>query len=312
MPSALSTRVPGWTVTAAAVLVLLGVLAVNLALREPPAGGESPAASRPPMRVPLFIKPEDVHHGTRFRFTFDPPEALAGFRAAEKLDQVVAGASDDLDRFRRLLAWTRAQFEPGVPDPYPPLDARIILRDTRSGFTGGFCAQYNYVLGQALMSLGYPARYVTVRDHEVLEVWARDRQRWICLDPLHAATYVDEEGRPLSVHEICLRARRGQPPLPGEGSLPGTATQVAGAFGGFAVWIRNDHISRPINFSDIERYKVTFLFSPGEAAGLPPEALRTSEIGDLYFDPGETRGGQAWMSGQAASLGRLTPLSGQN
>lgn len=126
MPIALSTRVPGWTVTTAAVLVLLGVLAVTMALRDSPTGGEPSAASRPPMRVPLFIEPEDVLHGTRFRFTFDPPEVLAGFRATEKLDQVVAGASDDLDRFRRLLAWTRAQFEPGVPDPYPPLDASTL------------------------------------------------------------------------------------------------------------------------------------------------------------------------------------------
>jgi hypothetical protein len=234
------------------------------------------------MKVFRFVDPADLKNRSRFRFTFDPPSVLGDLRAAEKLDDVIAGAATDLERFRQVTAWARNQFEPGVPDPYPPLDARIILRDIRSGFTGGFCAQYNYVVAQSLMSLGYAARYVTVVDHEVLEAWLTDERRWVCLDPLYSATYVDETGRALSVLEVVQRRRQGLPIIPGPGSLPGTAGEVSGAFERFAVWIRNDHISRPINFTDIDRYKVAFVWDGAE----PPSGILSTDLPeDLYFEP---------------------------
>jgi hypothetical protein len=283
MRSALSARIPVWVVFSVALAVITGVAALSLALREEPSPPSAAGGARQPMRVPRFIAPEAVSHRPRFMFTFDSPGALEELRASEHLDDVIAGATTDLERFRRLTAWARAQFEPGVPDPYPPLDARIILRDIRSGFTGGFCAQYNYVLAQSIMSMGYPARYVTVVDHEVIEGWLRDERRWVCLDPLYSATYVNETGRALSVLDLRRRAEAGQAILPGPGSLPGTARKVKGAFARFAVWIRNDHITRPINFTDIQRYKVVFLGNAGETveSGLLSTALEA----DLYFDP---------------------------
>jgi hypothetical protein len=287
MASALSARVPAWAVLAAAIGCALAVAAAAVALRPPAAvpGSAAPeaAAGRPPIVVPLWVDPNAVRHRTRFLFSFDPPEALAALRAEERLDRVVAAAAGDLDRFRRLTAWARARFEPGVPSPYPPIDARVILRDVRAGRTGGFCAQYNYVLVQALLSLGHLARYVTVVDHEVVEAWARDERRWICLDPLHAATYVDEAGRALSVLELNGRTRRGEPLLAGPGSLPGAAGDVGRAFARFEVWLRNDHVVRPLNFADLPRYKVRFL-EEGEAAPAG-DGLWTREAADLYFDP---------------------------
>lgn len=283
----------------AGVLALALVTAVALYLREPapqnPAGswGAPPrAGTAKPITVFRFVDPDKVEHRTRFLFSFDPPSALAGFRQAEGLDAVVEGASTDLERVRRMTAWARKQFEPGVPDPYPPLDARVILRDIRSGATGGFCAQYNYVLAQALMSMGYLARYVTVVDHEVIEAWLPDDRRWICLDPLHGATYVDESGKALSVLELSRRHREGLPVIPGPGSLPGTAREVAEAFERFWVWLRNDHISHPINFTDIDRYKVRFLWDERDTA--QPGVLSTSLAEDLYFTPALPREGASW------------------
>jgi hypothetical protein len=285
MPNTLRSHVPGWLVLAASGAVVLLITAIAVATRVEKREVAPPPVAGPAMRVPLFVDPNQVVHEPRFRFTFDPPEALIELRHRERLDSVVAGAAGDLDRFRSLTAWARAQFEPGIPNPYPPLDARIILRDVRSGFTGGFCAQYNFVLGQALMSLGYPSRYVTVVDHEVLESWARDEGRWVCLDPLHAATYVDEEGRALSVYELCERSRAGKPIIPAEGSLPGTASEVSRAFEEFSVWIRNDHVSRPLNFSDLDRYKVTYIFDGEDLRAVGRSRLTTSILGDLYYDP---------------------------
>lgn len=277
------TTLPRWLIIPVGMVVVVAVAVVVLLTREPlaiepPVTQDDPP--RKPMTVSRFVEPEDVVHPSRFRFSFDPPSALTELRETEHLDAVVVAAVDEMDAFRRLNAWTRGQFEPGVPDPYPPLDARIILRDIRSGFTGGFCAQYNYVLVQSLQSLGYRARYVTVVDHEVIEVWLEDEQRWVCLDPLHAATYLDEDGRALAVIDLSRRYREDKPIIPGPGSLPGTAETVAKAFGRFSVWLRNDHVTHPINFTDIERYKVEFLWDPLDESS--PGGLSTVYPEDLY------------------------------
>jgi len=209
---------------------------------------------------------------------------LAVLRQQEKIDEIVAGAATDLERGIRLMHWTRAQWEPGVPNPYPPLDARIILADIRRGFTSGFCAQYNYVLAQSLQSIGIPARYVSLVEHEVIEMRPGELARWICLDPLYDAWYRDETGRPLSVYEIHKRVLDGATVSPSEGNrLTDPATQLR-AFRLFAVWLKNDHITSPANFADLERYKVHFLDEPGAAAQLPHGALTTTALQDLYPD----------------------------
>src|SRR5881397_493401 len=134
----------------AAAATLAGIAAILLG-----PGGDSvaTAGAQPPIHVPLWVPPETVQRTPRFRFTFDSPETLAALRREERLDEIVHGASSDLERFQLLNRWVRAQFEPGRPDPYPPIDARVILRDIRRGFTGGFCAQYCYVLAQSLQAL---------------------------------------------------------------------------------------------------------------------------------------------------------------
>jgi hypothetical protein len=234
------------------------------------------------IHVPLFVDPNLVHPTPRFRFTFDPPGALAGLRAKEGLDGIVAGAATDLERAAALMHWTRRQWEPGIPNPYPPLDARIILRDIRRGFTGGFCAQYNYVLAQALQSLGIPARYVSLVEHEVIEARLPDMGRWICLDPLYDAYYMDDKGRPLSVLEIHRRALAGEAVSPSVGHKVSDIKSQLQAFRTFAVWLKNDHISAPVNFSDLEQYKVYFLDSPAAAVQAPAGVLTTTRAEDLY------------------------------
>jgi len=270
------------------VLILVGVAGVGIAavayLTSPITSSQPPAraADKPAIRVPVFVDPNRVRPTPRFRFTFDPPEALELLRAEEGLDSVVSGAASDLDRATSLMQWTRRQWEPGVPNPYPPLDARVILRDIRRGFTGGFCAQYNYVLAQSLQSFGIPARYVSLVEHEVIEARLPDMGRWICLDPLYDAHYLDDAQRPLSVLEIHTRVLDGAPVVPSQAHK---ITDLQGhwkAFASFAVWLKNDHISSPLNFTDLERYKIYFLDDPAPASQPPVGALVTSEPADIY------------------------------
>jgi hypothetical protein len=263
-----------------AAVVLAGLVAVVRVQRT-----EGPTPERTPLTVPLFLSPDDVVHGSRLVFTIDPPEVLAPLREAEGLDEVLAGADSDQEAWRRIMAWVRVQWEPGRPDPYPPADARIILRDIRSGFTGGFCAQYSFVMVQAIQSFGVPARLVTITGHEVLEAWLHDQRRWVMFDPTFELQVMDANGRTLNAMEIRRAVEAGRPvTLTEHHRAEESVDSYAGRYRRFAVWTRNDFVSRPMNFIDFDRYRVWF--SPDDSTGLPAESLRTSFEVDLYPELG--------------------------
>jgi hypothetical protein len=237
------------------------------------------------IEVPRFVPPEKVRHHSRFRFTFDNEEALRPLRNRAKLDQVIAGAKADMEVFLRLMNWVRAQWTPGRPDPYPPINAIVILDKIRKGETGGFCAQYCFVLVQCLQSLGYKARYVTVKGHEVIEVWSPGLSKWVMLDPLYEL-YISNGIMPLSVVEIHGTILRGGHALEVHAQKdPGDLKEYLSRYEKFAVWAKNDHVSSPINFFDIERYKIYFLDQPNERMYVPAESLYTFFPEDLYFNP---------------------------
>ncbi len=262
-----------------AAVVLFGLIGITRLERERRA-----SAVDPPLSVPLFLDPGRVAHDSRLTFTFDPPEVLAPLRRQEGLDDVVAGATSDEEAYRRLTGWVREQWEPGRPDPYPPPDARVILRDIRDSFTGGFCAQYCFVLVQAVQSFGLPARMVTVTGHEVVEAWLRDQRRWVMLDPTYELQVMDGAGRTLSALEIHRAAAAGEPVAFTDGNRADESPEAyARRFLRFAVWIRDDFVSRPMNFTDFDRYRVWF--APGGGEGLPAESLRTPFAEDLYPEP---------------------------
>lgn len=273
----------------AVLIVALAVVAFGVAGAIRVLGQRTPRVEpQPPVRVSLFVEPSAVDHVSRFRFTFDPPEVLAELRQQERLDDRVAGAASDREAFRRLMEWTGDQWQLGTPNPYPPPDARIILRDIRSGFTSGFCAQYCFVLCQAIQSFGIPARMVTITGHEVVEAWLRDERRWVLLDPTYRAQVVDAGGRPLDVFEIRRGVEQGAALAVTAGHrLPETEAAYLARYRRFAVWLRNDLVSRPMNFTDFPRYLVWF--DPPDEAGRAPGSLVTSYAEDLY--PVGERGG---------------------
>jgi len=237
------------------------------------------------IKVPPFEPPERVRHHSRFRFTFDNEEVLRSLRNREKLDKVLAGAKTDMKVFLRLMKWVRAQWTPGRPDPYPPINAIVILDKIRKGETGGFCAQYCFVLVQCLQSLGYKARYVTVKGHEVIEVWSPGLSKWVMLDPLYEL-YISKGIMLLSVVEIHGTILRGGHDLEVHAQKdPGDLKEYLSRYEKFAVWAKNDHVSSPINFFDIERYKIYFLDNPNERMYVPAESLYTFFPEDLYFNP---------------------------
>lgn len=272
---------------------ILGLIALYTAYRIGEINGAAhcytfqQTPSENPIRVPLFVNPEDVKYERRFHFTFDPPDILQEYRRAEQLDELMKNCSDTLQKTIALLNWTRSQWEPGRPNPYPPINAPIILQAIRSGRTGGFCAQYNYVFVQALQSFGIRARYVTIRDHEVTEVWLEEFEKWGCFDPYYNAYYTDANQIPLSVYEIYTLVKdQKTPQIAGQHTIENISAHFQ-KFKTFAVWLKNNHISSPINFQDISFYKVHFVETPEDILQLPPGSLVTFASTDFYFNPNE-------------------------
>ncbi|HKY32205.1 MAG TPA: hypothetical protein VJV23_06690, partial [Candidatus Polarisedimenticolia bacterium] len=266
--------------------VLAGVGVAALWLRSPadppsPHDAGSVAAGQGP-RVPLFVDPALVRPTPRFRYTFDPPEALAALRRQERLDLVVAEAADELERCVALMRWARRQWEPGVPGRHHPLDARSILGAVRAdpGSAGG--PEYACVLAQALQSFGVPARYVSLAGHDVIEARLPDQGRWVCFDPLYATWYKDESDAPLSVLEIHRRVTTGRPVLPADDHRFSDLAGHLRAFRSFSVWLKNDHVSSPVNVTDLDRYKLHYAGTPIVPLAYPPGRLATDEPADLY------------------------------
>jgi len=246
---------------------------------------ESEKGTSDPIKVPLWVPSDKIHQQTRFNFTFDNEKILSPLRRREQLDQVIKGSKTDMEVFLRLMKWVRAQWSPSRPDPYPPINAIVILDKIRKGETGGFCAQYCFVLVQCLQSLGYKARYVTVKNHEVAEVWSPGFAKWIMLDPLYEL-YISKGVTPLSVFEIHNMILSGKHDLEVHAKQDtGDLRQYLSRYEVFAVWVKNNHVSSPINFSDIERYKIYFLDDPSDRMHIPVQSLYTIYPEGLYFNP---------------------------
>jgi transglutaminase superfamily protein len=277
--------------TAASVLLLTVLVSGYLgaqwdkARRRRPIGLEESSTSDP-INVPLWVPRSQVRHRTRFACLWDGPAPLARFRQAENLDAVVGNAGSDEERARKLLHWTRAQFEPGRPDPYPPPDATKTLAEIRAGRTGGFCAQYAFILVQALQSFGKPARVVTIVDHEVVETWLADRVRWTMLDPLFELQVIDPSGRSLSAIEVRnARNARATLALTAGNRLTEPLSRYVARYDRIAIWIRNAFVSAPTNFTDFDRYRVWLV--RGNEVSPTPESLSTTHPEGLYGTPND-------------------------
>jgi hypothetical protein len=130
-------------------------------------------------------------------------------RAQESLDSLFLSGDSEFERFLKLKDWVARQWPHGNPDPYPPWNALIILEWARRPINPvyGFCAQYAQVMLQALLSLGYLARYIEVGltynpyAHFILEVWSNQYNKWIVMDPDYNVHF-EADGIPLSAREV--------------------------------------------------------------------------------------------------------------
>lgn len=218
-------------------------------------------------------------------------------RKQENLDAVVGDARAEMEIFERLTLWSRKQFEPGFPDPYPLSNGVDILKDIRAGKTKGFCAQYTYLLADALKSIGfYDVRYVEIgqdlqHTHFLLEVWSNRLSRWMLLDPLYAAIVEDAAGAPQSawqVHSAIVEKkienlhRRWLAP---ETEVPrGPDLEYFALYGRTAVSLRND-LARMDHPWTIQERQRDFLQMAANVSALPNEYQNISGRAEDFTSP---------------------------
>ncbi len=216
---------------------------------------------------------------SRFRFYYDRPADLKTLYVNEKLN--LLKRESDWETVLAVLRWSSKQFKSAHPDTYPSQNASVLIPLLRSGQVKGFCAQYCYVCVQALQSMGFFARYVTLLGHEVCEVWVPSLEQWVCLDPTSGSTFVDERGKRCSVLDIA----RGQGPLKVVGELPGNVNDFRARFRRLSYWLRNDLATHPINIYDLDKYKCRVIFSSDDFRELPPGGLYSVFPEELYSSP---------------------------
>jgi hypothetical protein len=211
-------------------------------------------------------------------------------------------AGDELSLFRIACDWTHRQWKEGYPDPYPLCNAIDILRDIRSGKTGGFCGQYAYVLADVLKSAGfYSVRYVELAredgaGHFVVEAWSDDDRKWVVLDPYYNVTFrLVRSGRPANAGEIRESLFGGEPveAVPAGAAAAVDTAALVPTYRNFAVSLRSDLMRHPRPLGNLDRLDM-FLFYRDARTGKPyekgiPYRSVTSRIEDVYYDRNRTR-----------------------
>ena len=271
-------------------LLLLGVLmlaAAGLVLQQARSSGSG---------YEIHVKRARIIRGN---FDFIPEHwlepKLLQLRNEENFSEL--SSLNQTDHFIKLCHWVHEQWDRSVPDPYPPANAIDILREIRSGRTGGFCGQYAYVLADVLKSMGYfCVRYVELwsrkrGSHFVVEAWNDEHEKWMILDADQDLFYSQEDGVPanaLEVREALDSKRRveARSCAPGHHSMGRRHMEY---YAHFAVSLRSDLMrqTRPPTVAD--RFE-SFLFFRDQRTDLQtfngriPYRLVSRRVEDIYFD----------------------------
>ena len=173
------------------------------------------AAPDPAVTVTRFDNQQIIRNSYNFVYQRPSPK-LELLRKKYGLDEVVAGAQSELERFTTLRAWTRHQWDNGwTPGEYHwclPYNALVILDMAKQGKGVACCGHYATVFIQSAMSLGCTGRVVSGRAHGYAEVWSNEFRKWMLMDVGPAVDdekelnyHYEVEGVPQSALEMHLR-----------------------------------------------------------------------------------------------------------
>ena len=214
--------------------------------------------------------PERVEAGG-YRFRREDPAhpTLATLRSRYLLDDV-AGSGDDLTRANRVRVWLKGRWPHQIPLTNPPYNGLVILDRAGHGETF-ICMHYSVTLVHCCAAIGIDARVVNlhrgvaddyplgqeaaagVDEHVTTEVYCRDLERWVTVDPDFDCTF-ELRGEPLSAWDIHHAQFAGERVRSVKG--PGAAvydslgedfydTKLVSYFAHVSLLMRNDFISDP-------------------------------------------------------------------
>lgn len=160
-----------------------------------------------PPQIPQFADPQSTH--------------LVTLRRKYKLEQV-AGTGDDFARARRIKSWVRRQWNHGFDRPAHPKTALELLELAQHGMRFS-CGRYAQVFVECCLSLGIPARAVSIyrRDHDfpwdcpgnsghsVSEAYCRRWKKWVLLDA-NVNCHYTRDGIPCGVLDLHEAWHRNQ------------------------------------------------------------------------------------------------------
>jgi transglutaminase-like putative cysteine protease len=173
---------------------------------------------------PLEFDKAPAKEAVRMKRPAVESESLRMLREAYQLDTVVAGATDDLDRVRRMCRWVNGRTSHQGWSGELPKDARGLLQVAEKGAQWR-CVEYGLVVAECLNAVGIPARTVGawIRNvetelfgagHVFAEAWLDDRQRWVFVDAQLNIVGVEPGGAPLNAVEFRRSLARPSPPIP--------------------------------------------------------------------------------------------------
>jgi hypothetical protein len=150
-------------------------------------------------------------------------EPLRTLREAYKLDAVVAGATDDIDRVRRMCHWVHERTSHQGWNGELPSDALGLLRLAEKGGQWR-CVEFGIVMAECLNAVGIPARTVGAKvrnvetelfgaGHVFAEAWLDDRQRWVFVDAQMDIVGVGSDGTPMNSVEFRDSLSQPNPPI---------------------------------------------------------------------------------------------------
>ncbi len=156
-------------------------------------------------------------------FTYAQPDDSILQRSREyfNLDSV-AGKGDDISRIKNLLYWVhdvvRHDGSSGWPDCHFNLpDLVNLAKEQERGYNCRFMA---FMLTEALLAEGIPARYITCQSkawntdndcHVICVAWSTSLNKWVWIDPTFAAYVSDENGLLLHPGEVRYRLQNDLP-----------------------------------------------------------------------------------------------------
>ena len=215
----------------------------------------------------------------RYPFTYEEesrPE-LAELRHRFRLDDLVAGATGDLERMVRVRDWIKSLWAHRLPWRHPPYDGLLILDRASRGVETFICMHYSIALIHACMSLGMQGRLINLHrgiaptypigaessvdppidEHVVAEIWCAEHRKWVLMDTDFDYHY-EVDGIPLSALEIHRSFLDGATDQLSVCAGPGAAayaaqgmdatfyrTRLPAYYAHFSVLMRNNFLSDP-------------------------------------------------------------------